>query len=113
MRLHLPDSLSYMIRTDGECIAFMPDDEEFSIRQLHDAVAGVPELVCFTAEGYALFRCRDAKANQLPVNQIATEIWHQAVPGQTESIVGRVFLAHPDHIPTYWRHIHKEGERIG
>jgi len=68
MRLHLADFRSYMIRTNGECIAFMPAEEEFSIQQLRDAVAGTPEPVCFTADGYALFRDRDGEAKELSVN---------------------------------------------
>jgi hypothetical protein len=87
----------------------MPDSEEFSIGELRDAVAGEPEPACFTADGYALFRDRDAEAKQLPVNEIATRILQEAKPGASDKVYGRVFIAHPGHIPTYWKNVHKQG----
>lgn len=89
-------------------LAFVPEQEEFSIRHLHEAVAGIPELVCFSADGYTLFRSTHAKGSQLPANKTATEIWRQADPDRTQTICGRAFLAHPSHIPTYWREIYHE-----
>jgi hypothetical protein len=102
MRLDLSDSLSYMIKTDGECVAFMPNDEEFSISQLRDAVAGPPEVVFFTPHGYALFHNRDAKLKGLPVNEVATSLCREDSVAECEKIFGRVFLAHPRHIPAFW-----------
>ena len=112
MKLHLPDFRSYMIRTNGECIAFMPAEEEFSIQQLRDAVAGTPEPVCFTADGYALFRDKDGESKQLSVNPVATSLWHEAAPGESENILGRVFVAHPGHIPAYWKDVYHNLNRI-
>ena len=107
MRLHLPDFLSYLIRTNGECVAFMPAEEEFSIRQLRDAVAGAPEPICFTREGYALFRDKDGESKKLPLNPVATALWHESAPGESNDILGRVFVAHPGHIPAYWRSVYE------
>ena len=95
--------LSYMIRSNGERVAFMPADEEFSISELHDAVAGTPEVACFTSEGYALFHNQDAASQSLPVNEDATCLLHQVSPLDHRRIFGRVFLAHPAHIPSFWR----------
>lgn len=81
----------------------MPDDEEFSIQQLRVAVAGCPELICFTADGYALFSDRERTAKQLPLNQVATCLWRESSPESCVAILGRAFLAHPHHIPAYWK----------
>ena len=110
MQLHLPDFLSYLIRPEGESVAFVPAEDEFSIKQLQDAVGALPELVCFTSEGYSLFRDRDGESKKLAVNEIATAIWRDAVRDRTEMIFGPVFLAHPAHIPAYWRQIYREPE---
>lgn len=101
-----------MIRPDGECVAFMPDEEEVSIRQLRDAVAGTPELVCFTSDGYALFRNKEAEIKQLPLNRAATDLWHDAAPGVGENVLGRAFVAHPEHIPAFWKSVHANIYRL-
>ena len=81
----------------------MPDDEEFSIQQIRDYVAGPPEVLCFTPDGYALFHNKDGKLKGLAFNGVATSL-HLAASGTSDIVVGRVFLAHPAHIPAFWKH---------
>lgn len=46
----------------------MPVEEEFSIQQIRDPVAGRPEVICETREGFLLFRNRDASADGFHVD---------------------------------------------
>jgi hypothetical protein len=94
--------LSFIIKTTGEVIPAMPDDEEFSVHQIRDYVAGRPEVICETCDGFLLFRNRDAGSERLPVNPLATSVYTKYArrPG---AVSGRVFLAHPEHVPAYWR----------
>lgn len=102
MKFNRNDFFSFIIKTTGEVIPAMPDGEEFSIDQIRDHVAGCPEVVCETREGFLLFRSRDANEKGLPINPLATSVYaensHQVSP-----VIGRVFLAHPDHVPPFWR----------
>jgi hypothetical protein len=102
MQPNLQDNLSYIIRTDGEFVPAMPDDGEFSAQEIRDYVAGPPEIACFTPDGYTLFQNSDASSTGLGVNHVATSL-RQAASDSSESIYGRVFLAHPDHIPAHWK----------
>jgi len=101
MKFSLSDNLSFMIKTDGTVIAAMPDDEEFSPQQLRDYVAGPPEVVCVTADGFVLFHNKEGKAQGLEPNDVATSVV-SSIP-QAENVVGRAFLAHPDHIAPHWK----------
>ena len=93
--------LSFILKATGEVLAAMPDDEEFSVQQLRDYVAGPPEVLCETGDGYLLFHNRNGR-QQLPVNLLASSICAQYAPHQP-SVTGRAFLAHPDHVPAFWR----------
>jgi hypothetical protein len=94
--------LSFIIKTTGEVIPAMPDEEEFSIQQIRDHVAGRPEVICETCDGFLLFRNRDASIEGLPVNPLATSVYAKYAQRPCP-VSGRVFLAHPDHVPLYWR----------
>jgi hypothetical protein len=102
MHLNLHDNLSYIIRSDGEFVPAMPDDGEFSIQEIRDYVAGPPEVLCFTPDGYALFHNRDAKLKGLALNGAATSL-QVGASGTCDSVLGRAFLAHPAHIPAFWK----------
>ena len=102
MQHNIQDNLSYIIRTDGEFVAAMPDDGEFSAQEIRDYVAGQPEIACFTPDGYTLFQNSDATLNGLPVNEAATSL-RLGASDIFDSIRGRVFLAHPAHIPAHWK----------
>jgi hypothetical protein len=78
----------------------MPDDECFSTQEIRDYVAGPPEIAYFTPDGYTLFQNSDATLTGFPVNEAATSLRH-AASANSDSIRGRVFLAHPAHIPAY------------
>ena len=93
--------LSFILKPTGEVLAAMPDDEEFSLQQLRDYVAGPPEVLCETVEGYLLFHNRNGHP-PLPVNWLASSICTEYAPHQP-SVTGRAFLAHPDHVPAFWR----------
>ena len=94
--------LSFLIRPNGEVISTMPHEEEFSIEQIRDHVAGQPEVICETSDGFLLFRNRDAGTKGLPVNPLATCVYTKYAR-QSSPVNGLVFLAHPDHVPAYWR----------
>jgi hypothetical protein len=79
----------------------MPDDEEFSLQQIRDYVAGPPEVLCKTQDGYLLFHNREAAANGQPVNDLASSVYSEST-SHRDDVAGRVFLAHPDHIAPYW-----------
>lgn len=102
MRFDRNDFFSFIIKTTGEVIPAMPDEEEFSIDQIRDHVAGRPEVVCETSDGFLLFRSRDANTKGLPVNPIATLVYAEN-SRQPSPVIGRVFLAHPEHVPPFWR----------
>lgn len=94
--------LSFIIKTTGEILPAMPDDEEFSVQQLRDYVAGPPEVLCETRDGYLLFHNREGQQRQLPLNPLATSVYAECAP-DSAAVTGRVFLAHPDHVPACWR----------
>jgi hypothetical protein len=102
---------SFIIKPSGEVVPAMPDEEEFSIQQIRDHVAGRPEVICETREGFLLFRNRDARADGFHVNAVATAVYTE-YSGELSPVIGRVFLAHPDHVPPFWRRtIHGGAER--
>jgi hypothetical protein len=47
-------NLSFIIKTSGEIVPAMPDDEEFSPQQIRDYVAGPPELFCDARQKFRL-----------------------------------------------------------
>lgn len=98
-RKHL---LSFLIKPSGEVIPAMPHEEEFSLEQIRDHVAGQPEVICETCDGFLLFRNRDASTRGLPLNALATSVYSKYVR-RASPVNGQVFLAHPDHVPHYWR----------
>lgn len=102
MRLDRVSFLSFIIKTTGEALPAMPDDEEFSLQQLHDYVAGPPEVLCETQDGYLLFHNRNGRQQQLPLNPLASSVYAECAP-YSAPVTGRAFLAHPDHIPAFWR----------
>ena len=95
-------NLSFIIRTTGEIVPAMPDDEEFSPQQIRDYVAGTPEMVCRTHDGFFLFHNKEGRERGLPPNELATAMY-MTPPRQEENLVGRVLVAHPDHIASYWK----------
>ena len=106
MAFDLCDFLSFMIRSNGEIVPMMPDDEEFSAQQIRDYVAGPPEVVGETPDGFILFQNKDGKNLGLPLNEIATHMGGESA-AQAGGIVGRVFVAHPDHIAPFWRRMQR------
>lgn len=111
MRFNRKNFFSFIIKTSGEVIPAMPDEEEFSIQQIRDHVAGRPEVICETREGFLLFRNRDASTDGFHVNALATAVYAE-YSGEPSPVIGRVFVAHPDHIPPFWRRtIHGGAER--
>ncbi|HVN20647.1 MAG TPA: hypothetical protein VMU05_17810 [Dongiaceae bacterium] len=94
--------LSFIVKTTGEMVRTMPDEEEFTPSQIRDYVAGPPQVVCETRDGFLLFQNRDAGAQGLQVNSIATAVYAE-VSSKPAPVSGRVFLAHPDHVAPYWR----------
>ena len=94
--------LSFIIKIDGEVVPAMPDEEEFSVEQIRDHVAGSPEVLCETCDGFLLFRNRNANTEGLPVNSLATSVYTKYARRPC-AVSGRVFLAHPAHVPPYWR----------
>lgn len=102
MELDRASFLSFILKPSGEVLAAMPDDEEFSLQQLRDYVAGPPEVLCQTRDGYLLFHNGNAKQQQLPLNPLATSVYAEYSPDSSH-VTGRVFLAHPDHVAPFWR----------
>jgi hypothetical protein len=94
--------LSFIIKPSGEVIPAMPHEEEFSLEQIRDHIAGHPEVICETCDGFLLFRNRDAHAHRLPVNALATSVYAKYARRPC-GLSGSVFLAHPDHVPRRWR----------
>lgn len=101
MHLDRSTNLSFIVKASGEILPLMPDDEEFSLQQIRDYVAGPPEVLCQTRDGYLLFHNRDAAATGLPVNPLASSVFSEYA-SRRDDVAGRVFLAHPDHIAPYW-----------
>ena len=96
--------LSFMIRTNGDIVPTMPDDEEFSIEQIKAYVAGTPEVVGRTPEGYILFQSKENHEQGLPLNLFAASMYQPLAEGGG-GLFGRIFLAHPGHIAPYWSQI--------
>lgn len=94
--------LSFIIKATGEVVPAMPDEGEFSAQQIRDHVAGNPELVCETCDGFLLFRNRDASTHGLPLNALATSVYTKYARRPC-ALCDRVFLSHPHHVPAYWR----------
>jgi len=95
-----PINLSFIIRTNGEIVPTMPDDEEFSPQQIRDHVAGQPELFCRTHDGFYLFHNKEGKAQGLPPNELATAMYVKPAR-RADSLVGRVLVAYPTHVASY------------
>lgn len=102
MTLDRKNFLSYIIKIDGEVVPAMPDEEEFSVQQIRDHVAGSPEVICETCDGFLLIRNRNASTEGLPVNLLATSVYTKYAR-RPSAVNGRVFLAHPEHLPPFWR----------
>jgi hypothetical protein len=102
MTVDRKDFLSFLIKPSGEVVPAMPHEEEFSVQQIRDHVAGYPELICETCDGFLLFRDRDAVAKRLPVNPLATCLYSKYAQRPCP-VNGVAFLAHPDHVAPYWR----------
>ena len=94
-------NLSFIIRPSGEIVPAMPDDDEFSPQQIRDYVAGPPEVVCQTHDGFFLFHNKEGKQRGLPPNELATAMY--LTPQRAGRVVGRVLVAHPAHIAPYWK----------
>ena len=95
-------NLSFIIKTSGEIVPAMPDDEEFSPQQIRDYVAGPPELFCETHDGFFLFHNKEGRERGLPPNELAAAMYLKP-PRVAGSLVGKVFVAHPAHIAAYWK----------
>jgi len=95
------DRLSYIISPSGQIVSAMPDDDEFSLQEIRDYVAGPPEVACETSDGFVMFRNREGREWGLASNRVAGIIARLAQ--HSGSILGRVFLAHPDHVPSHWK----------
>jgi len=95
-------TLSFIIKTSGEIIPAMPDDEEFSPQQIRDYVAGPPELFCETHDGFYLFHNKEGKARGLLPNELATAMYLRPQK-EADGLVGKIFVAHPAHIAAYWK----------
>ena len=102
MMMDRKNFLSFIIKPSGEVIPAMPHEEEFSLQQIRDHIAGCPELICETCDGFLLFRDRDASAKRLPLNPLATSVYIKYAR-RPSPVNGLVFLAHPDHVAPYWR----------
>ena len=94
--------LSFLIKPTGEVVPAMPHEEEFSVDQIRDQVAGYPELICETCDGFLLFRDRDASTKGRPLNPLATSVYTKYARRPCP-VSGLVFLAHPEHVAPYWR----------
>ena len=98
-----PDpNLSFIIKVNGEIVPAMPDDAEFSIQELRDYVAGPPEFLCETRDGFLQFHNKESRNRNLGLNEAATALYPQP-PDKIIRVYGRVFLAHPAHVAPYWR----------
>jgi hypothetical protein len=106
MQRNLENNLSYIIRINGEWVPAMPDDEEFSVQEIRDYVAGPPQVTCLTPDGYTLFQNTEGASKGLEVNETGTSICNAS--GLSATVRGRVFLAHPAHIPAFWKNLHVE-----
>jgi hypothetical protein len=102
MTVDRKDFLSFIIKPSGEVVPAMPHEEEFSVQQIRDQVAGYPELICETCDGFLLFRDRDASIKGLPLNPLATSVYMKYARRPCP-VNGLVFLAHPDHVAPHWR----------
>ncbi len=102
MTVDRKDFLSFLIKPSGEVVPAMPHQEEFSVQQIRDHVAGYPELICETCDGFLLFRDRDASTKGLPLNPLATSVYIKYAR-RPFPVKGPAFLAHPDHVAPYWR----------
>jgi hypothetical protein len=97
LRRDLTSHLSYYIKPDGDVTAVMPDqDVTFSLKFIQDFVGAEVEVACYTSDGYALIRNRQAEVRGLPFNDVASSVLSEAT-GQPNVIHGRAFLIHPDH----------------
>ena len=102
MTVDRKDVLSFIINPSGEVVSATPHEQKFSVQQIRDCVAGYPELVCETCDGFLLFRDRDASTKGLPVNPLASFIYTKYARRPC-SVNGLVFLVHPGHVAPYWR----------
>ena len=95
--------LSFMIRSSGDIVPTMPDDEEFSMQQIRDYVAGTPEVLGQTQDGYLLFQSKEGR-EKAPINQFASSMYGQ-MAASGGGLFGRIFLAHPAHVAPHWRQV--------
>lgn len=102
LKLRGASHLSFILKVNGEILPAMPDDEEFSAQELEDFVAGPPEVICETAEGFLLFHNKESRSRNLALNDLATSVYPQP-SDKFVRVYGRAFLAHPDHVPSYWK----------
>jgi hypothetical protein len=93
--------LSFIIRINGEIVPTMPNNEEFSLQQIRDYVAGTPEVVGRTPEGYIVFQSKENHQHGYPPNEFAASMYC-SVADRAGGLFGRIFLAHPGHIAPYW-----------
>lgn len=104
------NNLSFIIKTSGEIVPTVPEEEVFSPQQIRDYVAGPPELVCQTHDGFFLFRNKEGKARGLPPNELATSMYLR--PFRQDGLLGKIFVAHPAHIDEFWKRRRRRGDRI-
>ena len=98
MKRNLNEKLSYFIKADGSILPVMPDqDPTFNTRELHDFIGEKIELICYTSDGYALFRNQEGHSKGLPINETATALLRDE-KGGNEVVAGNALLAHPEHI---------------
>ena len=110
MTVDRKDFLSFLIKPSGQVVAAMPHEEEFSVQQIRDHVAGYAEPICETCQGFLLFRDRDASTKGLPLNPLATSMSNKYAR-RPFMVMGPAFLAHPDHVAPYWRRrLHAESQ---
>ena len=108
MRRNVQEQLSYILKVDGEIVPAMPDDGEFSVQEVRDYVAGNPAVACETQDGYVLFHNKDAESTGGTRNALASEICAEG--NLAHVIKGRAFLAHPQHVPAFWKELAKDPE---
>ncbi|MGB9491518.1 MAG: hypothetical protein WCA92_13730 [Terriglobales bacterium] len=110
LNIQSSNNLSFIIEPSGEIVPAAPEEEVFSPQQIRDYVAGPPELVCQTHDGFFLFRNKEGKARGLPPNELATSMYLR--PFWQEGLLGRIFVAHPAHIDDFWKKKRRRGDRF-
>ena len=89
--------LSYYIKPEGDVTAVMPDqDATFTLKFIEDFLGPEVEIACYTPDGFALIRNREAERRGLPINNVASSLLSET-QGRPGVVHGRAFLIHPDH----------------